>query len=66
MSKYTENGYANRDEYLKSLAAELELDYRFVKMTAELYGASEDFDGLVTTLQDYADEIERKRLLGLN
>jgi hypothetical protein len=66
MSKYTENGYANRDEYLKSLAAELELDYKIVRMTAELYGPAEDFDGLVTTLQDYADDIERKRLLGLN
>jgi hypothetical protein len=66
MNAYTENGYANRDEYLKSLAAELELDYKLVRMTAELYGPAEDFDGLVTTLQDYADEIERKRLLGLN
>lgn len=49
MSVYTDNGYANRREYLKSLAE----DYGdAVYILAELLGPDEDFDGLVTDLED--------------
>lgn len=52
MSIYEENGYVNRKEYLESLAEEYGLDYKTVRMAASLLGSSEDFDGLITTLED--------------
>ncbi len=50
---YTENGYADRAEYLDSLAEEHGMDIKLVLNVAEILGPNEDFDGLVTTLQDY-------------
>ena len=47
---YVENGFANRGEYLDSLCEEYDPDT--VMMLAELLGRDEDFDGLITTLQD--------------
>ena len=52
MNEYQANGYANRREYLKSLCEEYPKDIVF--MLADLLGSSEDFDGLVTSLEDYA------------
>lgn len=52
---YAEHGYKSREHYLSSLAEEFGLDEEVVYMTANLYGPNEDFDGLVTTLQDYAE-----------
>lgn len=52
MSIYTENGYANRKDYLDSLAAEYGVDKESVYMLASFLGKSEDFDGLVTELED--------------
>lgn len=52
MSIYTENGYKNRKEYLKELAEEFGVDYGTVLALASALGESEDFDGLVTTLED--------------
>ena len=49
---YTDNGYTDRAEYLDSLAEEYEIDV--VLNLAEILGPNEDFDGLVTTLQDHA------------
>jgi hypothetical protein len=51
MNEYQLNGYANRREYLESLCEEYSRD--IVYMLADLLGASEDFDGLVTSLEDY-------------
>ena len=53
MNPYTENGYDSRQDYLKSLAEDYGIDFGTVKMMADLLGPSEDFDGLVTSLQDY-------------
>ena len=50
MSVYTENGYSNRREYLDSLRAEYGRE--IVDALTSLLGASEDFDGLVTQLED--------------
>ena len=58
MSVYTDEGYANRREYLESLAEEYELDIDTVLMVAAMLGPSEDFDGLVTTLEDMSYEME--------
>jgi hypothetical protein len=57
MTIYQENGYASRREYLDSLADDLGLDPRTVYLMAEMLGPSEDFDGLVTSLEDYAAEL---------
>lgn len=49
MSIYTDNGYANREEYL----AELRDEYgELVDYLITVLPASEDFDGLVTELED--------------
>lgn len=55
MDMYKENGYDDRMDYLKSLAEDYDLPLSFVLTTADLFGPSEDFDGLVTILQDYED-----------
>ena len=55
MNPYTENGYDSREDYLKSLAEDYGVDLETVKMLADLLGPNEDFDGLVTSLQDYSD-----------
>lgn len=55
MNPYTSRGYAHRLDYLESLADELEIDRSTVFVMADLLGPSEDFDGLVSSLRDYAD-----------
>lgn len=52
MSIYTDNGYADRKAYLTVLAEEYEAPLNDVLLLAELLGPDEDFDGLVTMLQD--------------
>lgn len=53
---YTRNGYADREAYLRSLAEEYDIDHYIVKEAADLLGPSEDFDGLVSSLQDYTGD----------
>ena len=52
MDAYTENGYASRRDYLDSLAEDFDIDRDTVYMMADLLGPTEDFDGLVTSLED--------------
>ena len=52
MSKYTENGYANRKEYLDEMAFEYGVDRGTVGVLADILGESEDFDGLICELED--------------
>lgn len=54
MSVYTDNGYKDRANYLQFLVEELGLDLQFVLLAASLLGPNEDFDGLVTMLEDEA------------
>lgn len=49
---YREKGYDNRADYLRSLADEYGVDGEVVFTLAGLLGPSEDFDGLVSYLQD--------------
>lgn len=56
MNDYTANGFANRREYLESLAEDFGIDKETVFMMASMLGASEDFDGLVTALEDHAED----------
>lgn len=55
MSIYTEQGYENRTDYLKSLSEDYGVDYQLVVVAASMLGPNEDFDGLVTTIQDESD-----------
>jgi hypothetical protein len=54
MSIYTDNGFTDRNQYLDSLRE----DYgEAVDLLASVLPASEDFDGLLTALEDMADEM---------
>jgi len=53
MSIYTDNGYKNRADYLKDLSDETGVPLEVVHTMADLLGPSEDFDGLVSALEDY-------------
>jgi hypothetical protein len=57
MTVYQEQGYESRRHYLDTLADDMEIDRSTVYMMAQMLGPSEDFDGLVTSLEDYADEL---------
>jgi len=54
MSIYQENGFESRKEYLLDLADNMGMDASIVFALADVLGSSEDFDGLVTSLEDYA------------
>lgn len=53
MSVYEKNGYDNREEYLRSQAEWYGIDFGTVQYLADILGESEDFDGLITSLEDY-------------
>ena len=55
MNVYQKNGYKDRKDYLKSLAEDFDMEYEDVLMLANTLGAEEDFDGLVTALEDYCE-----------
>ena len=52
---YKENGYDSREDYLQSLADDLGTPLNAVLALAEVLGPDEDFDGLVSSLEDAAD-----------
>jgi len=54
MTIYQEYGFENRKEYLLDLADNMGLDPSIVFALADMLGSDEDFDGLVTSLEDYA------------
>lgn len=56
MTVYKENGYSNREDYLKSLAEDFDMDYKDVVMLATTLGENEDFDALITSLEDYWED----------
>ena len=60
MSVYTENGYATRREYLDELRQEYG---GLVDILTGVLPASEDFDGLVTALEDAMDSGEYDDLM---
>lgn len=49
---YSQHGFDSRQEYLEDLADQYDVDMETVMTIAELYGPEEDFDGLVSALQD--------------
>lgn len=57
MSIYTDEGYKDRNEYLESLAEEYGISIEDVRMAADMLDPDEDFDGLITTLEDMSLEL---------
>lgn len=53
-NKYAEYDCVDRADYLQYLANEYDIELEVVAMIADLCGIDEEFDGLVTTLQDMA------------
>ena len=49
------NGYENRKEYLIAMAEEFGVDEETVFLLADMLGKDEDFDGLISMLEDYED-----------
>lgn len=60
MSIYTNNGYANRKEYLNELREEYG---ELVNILTSVLPQSEDFDGLITALEDAVESGEYEDLL---
>ncbi len=52
MNIYQREGFKNRKEYLKDLALNFRLPEDVVFMTADMLGPDEDFDGLISSLED--------------
>ena len=50
---YTANGYSSRADYLAQLCDDYPADV--VHTLADLLGDTEDFDGLVSMLEDYSE-----------
>lgn len=55
MDVYEEHGHKNRADYLQSLAEEHGIHIDKVLALADLLGADEDFDGLITSLEDIGE-----------
>lgn len=53
MDIYKENGYNSRLDYLHCLAEDYGAPIDHVLALADVFTESEDFDGLVTALEDY-------------
>ena len=58
MDVYQENGFENRTDYLRSVAEDFGCSLSTVLMIAEILGPNEDFDGLITSLEDYLDMMD--------
>lgn len=50
---YEINGYESRKDYLQQLADGMGIERSTVFALADLLGETEDFDGLVTSLEDW-------------
>lgn len=49
---YQQNGYKDRVDYLQSVAEDYGTDMMIVSSMAEILGDDEDFDGLISALED--------------
>ena len=53
MNIYIENGYKNRAEYFEALAFDYGVDIDTVNSLSSVLGSNEDFDGLLSAINDY-------------
>ena len=58
LSRYQEDGYDNRTDYLIGLAKEHELTLEDILPSVDLMGPEEDFDGTVNFVEDYASMMQ--------
>ena len=54
----TYHGRPSRQAYLESLADEYGLPIPVVMTAASILGPAEDYDGLISALEEYADAME--------
>ena len=64
MNEYQSAGFADRRAYLDNLSEQMDIERRMVYQLAQMLGPNEDFDGLITTLEDYADMLDRQEAYG--
>ena len=57
-SLYAWKGYRNRWQYLRSLSKEYKIPLRDVVTLANILGPAEDFDGLLTELENIQLQME--------
>jgi len=50
---YEKHSFSSREDYLIHLGEDLGIDMDVVYIVSDLLGPDEDFDGLVTMLEDY-------------
>jgi hypothetical protein len=50
---YALEGCQNREGYLRNLAEDYDIPHEVVVSFADMLGPSEDFDGLINTIEDY-------------
>jgi hypothetical protein len=55
MNIYQEHGYKDRRDYLQAVADDFGAPAHIVFTLASILGPNEDFDGLVTSLEDMDD-----------
>jgi hypothetical protein len=49
---YKAKGFADRNDYLRDVAANYGFTYKTVRMLADMLGEIEDFDGLISHLNE--------------
>ena len=54
---YQDNGYHSRKHYLATLAEDYGVDINSVNALADLLGPEEDFDGLVSMINDESERM---------
>ncbi len=54
MNIYEQKGFKDRFAYLRSLADQYGIDFTIVAPIAAVLGENEDFDGLISELEDIA------------
>lgn len=52
---YQQNGYRDRRHYLECMSEDYGVPLETVLVMAECLGADEDFDGLISSLEDASD-----------
>jgi len=55
MSVYTDNGYNSRKHYLECVAEDYGVPLETVLVISDMLGPNEDFDGLISSLEDYEE-----------
>lgn len=55
---YRDRGYVDRDDYLSCMADDYGVPIETVTLLADLLGPNEDFDGLISALEDVGGDDE--------